>query len=412
MQISVKPYHSGTVPNLYIFLENRKQSTLYSELHMDLNYKNRILITCARGISPFLEDEIKRLGFTVESSHSTGVVIRGKFLDTYKLNLELRTAFNVLFLLKEFRCVSPADLYSKAYQLQWDDIIPVNEYISVVSQVSNPKIKNSMFANQKLKDAIVDRMLKKTGSRPDSGPDRRNIVINLYWKDDKGWIYLNTSGTKLADRGYRKIPLEAPMQETLASAILLAAGYTGTENLINPMCGSGTIAIEAALIALNKAPGLLHSNYGFMHLQGHDKKCWQDMRKEALSLAGKKTDFKIIATDISEKAVNAAIKNAKTAGVDHLIEFNTCDFADTDIPDGKGIVILNPEYGARMGFAEKLTSTYKGVGDFFKQNCTGYTGYIFTGNLPLSKKVGLQAKKRIPFYNGDIECRLLEYDIY
>ncbi len=379
---------------------------------MDLNYTNNILITCARGISPFLENEIRYLGFTVKSSHDTGVVIRSKFIDTYKLNLELRTAFNVLFLLKEFRCVSPDDLYNKTYQLQWENIIPENEYISVVSQVSNPKIKNSMFSNQKLKDAIVDRMLKKTGRRPDSGPDRRNIVINLYWKNDRAWIYLNTSGTKLADRGYRKIPLEAPLQETLASAVILAAGYTGSSHFINPMCGSGTLAIEAALIAINKAPGLLRSNYGFRHLMNFDNKYWQDMRKEALSLAAKKTDFRIIATDISENAINAAMKNAKTAGVDHLIEFNTCDFADTDIPDGKGIVMLNPEYGDRMGSIEKLTSTYKRVGDFFKQNCAGYTGYIFTGNLPLSKKVGLQTKKRTPFYNGDIECRLLEYNIY
>ena len=379
---------------------------------MDLNCTNKILITCARGISPFLEEEIRSLGFGVESSHDTGVVIQARFIDTYKLNLELRTAFNVLFLLKEFRCVSPEDLYNKTYQMQWDDIIPENEYISVVSQVSNPKIKNSMFANQKLKDAIVDRLVKQTGSRPNSGPDRRNIVINLYWKNDRAWLYLNTSGTKLADRGYRKIPLDAPMQETLASSILLAAGYSGTENMVNPMCGSGTIAIEAALISLNKAPGLLRSNYGFMHLKDHDKKYWQDLRKEALGRARKKTDIRIIATDRSNTAVAAAMKNAKTAGVDHLIEFSACDFTETAVPEGKGIVMLNPEYGERMGSAEKLADTYKGIGDFFKQKCGGYTGYIFTGNLPLSKKVGLAAKKRIPFYNGDIECRLLEYDIY
>ncbi|NQT33286.1 MAG: class I SAM-dependent RNA methyltransferase [Candidatus Omnitrophica bacterium] len=379
---------------------------------MDLNYTNNILITCARGISPFLEDEIKSLGFTVESSHDTGVVVRSKFIDTYRLNLELRTAFNVLFLLKEFRCVSPDDLYSKAYSMQWENIVPEDEYISVVSQVSNPKIKNSMFANQRLKDAIVDRILKKAGRRPDSGPDRRNIVINLYWKNDKAWIYLNTSGTKLADRGYRKIPLEAPMQETLASAVLSAAGYTGKENLINPMCGSGTIAIEAALIALNKAPGLLRSNYGFMHLKDHDKTYWQDLRKNALQKAEKKPRHPIIATDIRKDAVNAAIKNAKTCGVDHLIDFKVCDFRNTDVPKGAGAVIFNPEYGARMGEAEKLAETYKEIGDFFKQKCQNYSGFIFTGNLDLVKKVGLRSSRRIPFYAGDIECRLLKYDIY
>lgn len=379
---------------------------------MDLDYINKILITCARGISPFLKNEVEQLAFSVESSHDTGVVIRSRFIDTYKLNLELRTAFNVLFLLKEFRCVSPDDLYNKTHQLPWEDIIPENEYISVVSQVSNPKIKNSMFSNQKLKDAIVDRMVKKTGARPDSGPDRRNIVVNLYWKDDKAWIYLNTSGTKLADRTYRKIPLEAPMQETLASAVLLASGYNGTCNLINPMCGSGTIAIEAALIALHKAPGLMHSNYGFMHLKDHDKTYWQNLRKDALKRSEKKPSHFIIATDIREEAVAAAVKNAKTCGVDHLINFKVCDFKNTDIPAGKGSVILNPEYGERMGKAEKLVKTYKEIGDFFKQKCRGYSGFIFTGNLDLVKKVGLRSSKRIPFYTGDIECRLLEYDIH
>jgi 23S rRNA (guanine2445-N2)-methyltransferase len=379
---------------------------------MDLNYTNNILITCARGITPVLEDEIKCLGYTIQSSHDTGVVIRSKFIDTYKLNLELRTAFNVLFLLKEFRCVSADDLYNKAYQLQWEDIIPENEYVSVVSQVSNPKIKNSMFSNQKLKDAIVDRMMKKTGSRPDSGPERRNIVINLYWKDDKAWIYINTSGSKLADRGYRKIPLQAPMQETLASSVLLASGYTGNENLVNPMCGSGTIAIEAALIALHKAPGLLRSNYGFTHLKDHDKQYWQKIRKEALDRSDKKTSFPIIATDIRKEAIAAAVKNAKTCGVDHLIDFHTCDFKDTTIPEGHGVIVFNPEYGERMGEVESLAETYKEIGDFLKQRCQGYTGSIFTGNSDLAKKVGLRSSKRIPFYTGDIECRLLQYDIY
>jgi putative N6-adenine-specific DNA methylase len=379
---------------------------------MDHNHKNKILITCARGITPFLEKEVRTLGFAVESSHDTGIVINSEFINTYKLNLELRTAYNVLFLLREFRCVSPADLYNKAYQIMWDRFIPRDEYISVVSRVSNPKVKNVMFANQKLKDAIVDRMLKRTGYRPDSGPKRRNIVINLYWKDDKAWIYLNTSGIKLADRGYRKIPLKAPMQETLASAVLIASGYTEKENLVNPMCGSGTIAIEAALIALNKAPGLLRSQYALTHLKDFDEQYWKKLREEALLSAAKKIPRRIIATDIREEAVNAAIKNAKTCGVDHLIEFKVRDFRDTEIPDDGGKVIFNPEYGMRMGKKEKLVETYKNIGDFFKQKCAGYSGFIFTGNPDLAKKVGLKTSERVPFYSGEIECRLLRYEVY
>lgn len=373
---------------------------------------NKILVTCARGIAPFLEEEIKRLGNTIESSHATGVVINGSILDTYKLNLELRTAYNVLFLLKKFNSASPHDLYDETYKIEWEDIIPPNEYISVVPQVDNPSIKNLMFASQKLKDAVVDRMVKKTGKRPNSGPERKNIVINLYWKDQNAWIYLNTSGRKLADRGYRRISLDAPMRETLASAVILASGYDGKCHFVNPMCGSGTLAIEAALIALDKAPGLLRNNFAFMHLKNFGEEYWRTLRKETLKRAGKKIDYKIIATDIRSNAIDAAIKNAKTCGVDHLIDFKVCDFSDTPIPSGKGIVVLNPEYGERMGTVTELASTYKRIGDFFKKKCLGYTGYIFTGNLELSKKVGLHATRRIIFYNSDIECRLLKYEIY
>jgi len=373
---------------------------------------NNILITCAKGISPFLVEEVTALGFQIESSHETGVVTQGSLLDTYILNIELRTAYNVLYLLREFKCASPSELYNKAYQIEWDKIIPENEYISVVSQVSNPKIKNSMYANQKLKDAIVDRMMKRTGARPNSGPERKNIVINLYWKDQKAWLYINTSGTKLADRGYRKIPMEAPMQETLAAACVLASDYDGSGHFVNPMCGSGTLAIEAALIVLKKAPGLLHSNYGFKHLKDYDKDYWQKLRKDTLAKSIKKPGFKIIATDIRKKAVDAAIKNAQTCGVDHLIDFKVCDFRDTDIPKNAGIVIINPEYGERMGDKTKLAGTYKDIGDFLKQKCGGYSGFVFTGNLELAKKVGLRSKQRIPFYTGDLECRLLKYEIF
>ncbi|MBN1794087.1 MAG: class I SAM-dependent RNA methyltransferase [Candidatus Omnitrophica bacterium] len=372
---------------------------------------SNILITCARGIAPFLKKEILNLGFSVKSSHETGLVTEGTLLDTYNLNLRLRTGYNVLFLLKEFRCESPKDLYEETYKITWEDIIPEDEYITVVSQVDNLTITNVMFANQKLKDAVVDRMVKQTGQRPKSGPERRNIVINLYWKDTRAWIYLNTSGGKLADRGYRKIPLSAPMQETLASAVILATGYDGARHFVNPMCGSGTLAIEAALIALGKAPGLLRSNYGFMHLKDFDTDYWYALRKDMLKKAGKKLDFRIIATDIRQQAVDAAAKNAKTAGVDQLIEFKVCDFRNTEIPAGKGTVILNPEYGKRMGEAAKLADVYVGIGDFFKKKCGGYTGYIFTGNFDLAKKIRLISRGSTKFYNGKIECRLLKYNI-
>jgi 23S rRNA G2445 N2-methylase RlmL len=255
-------------------------------------------------------------------------------------------------------------------------------------------------------------------------------------------------------RGYRKVPLLAPMQETLAAAVILATGWKGERNFINPMCGSGTLAIEAAFIALNRAPNLMRNNYGFMFIKEFPEDYWQELRKKAKANARKILPARIIATDIDKTAVIAARQNAQTAGVDHLIEFNTCPYEKTPVPEDGGIIILNPPYGERMNadnprpaakafrrdketiaqgrkiilrkpsdrYAEmmrieekeikKLETTYQGIGDFFKKTGGGYRGYIFTGNLELIKKVGLRTKQRIILYNGEIECRLLEYELY
>jgi putative N6-adenine-specific DNA methylase len=194
--------------------------------------------------------------------------------------------------------------------------------------------------------------------------------------------------------------------------VVLATGWKDNGNFINPMCGSGTLAIEAALIALNRAPGLLRSNYGLMHLKGFNEPSWNVMRKKIKALTKNSLKGKIIATDIRQEAVEAAKKNAATAGVEHWIEFGVCDFSETPVPEGGGVVILNPEYGERLGKVEELNETYKGIGDYFKKKCKGYRGYIFTGNLDLLKKVGLKTRRRIPFFNSNIECRLFEYDLY
>jgi len=374
--------------------------------------KNKILITCAKGITPFLREELLLLGFPTISETVAGIETEGTMDDTLRMNLMLRTGHRVLFLLKEFRAVNADDLYRAVSDIAWEEYIAYNGYVCVTSSVDNPAIRTSLFANVKCKDAIVDRIKKKCGQRPDSGSEKDRAVVNLYWKDESCSIYLDTSGEPLSKRNYRKIPMKAPMQETLAAAVIRTTGWNGSGHFINPMCGSGTLAIEAALIGLNRAPGILRDNFGFMHLKGFNESLWKELRTQAKKEAQKTLNCRIIATDISRDAVAAARNNAATAGVDHLIEFAVCDYSLTSIPDGRGIVILNPEYGERMGNRKELESVYSGIGDFFKQKCQGYTGYIFTGNTDLAKKVGLRAKRRVQFFNGAIECRLLEYAFY
>ncbi|MGH7491064.1 MAG: THUMP domain-containing class I SAM-dependent RNA methyltransferase [bacterium] len=373
---------------------------------------SKILITCAKGIVPFLKEEIQTLGFSIQEELASAVVTTGTLVDTMKLNLHLRTAQRVLYFLQEFKASSPDEFYRAMMRIKWEDYIPAEGYVCVTSSVHTDTIKDTRFANLKGKDAIVDRINQKRGKRPDSGPARDRSVVFFYWQDKECSIYLDTSGEALYRRGYRRLHGDAPMQETLAAAVILASGWSGTTPFINPMCGSGTLAIEATLLALNRAPGLMRSNYGFMHLNWYNAFEWNKLCKRARETAKKALSCKIIATDHDPKAISVARQNALAANADRWIEFHACDFAETPVPEGAGVVVMNPEYGERMGKVTELEETYGRMGDFLKEKCQGYTGYIFTGNLELAKKIELHTNRRIAFYNGEIECRLLEYQLY
>ena len=374
--------------------------------------KNKILITCALRISPILAEEVRSLGFEVKSVDRMSVETEGTLKDTMRLNMHLRTGNRVLFFIKQFRANHPDKLYRAVKNIPWEKWISPNGYVSVNSFVQNDYINDTRFPNLKTKDAIVDRIFERKGRRPDSGPDRNGTVIYLHWKLDDCQLYFDTSGETISKHGYRKIPMKAPMIESLAAATILSSNWKPDAHFINPMCGSGTLAIEAALMKINRAPGLYRDQFGFMFLPGYRQEEWEQVKTEAEKQLTPPSEAKIIATDISRETISAARKNAELAGVDHLIDFEVCDFADTPIPDGKGVVFLNPEYGERLGEEQALEETYSKIGDFFKQKCKGYTGYIFTGNLNLAKKVGLKARRRIEFFNGKFDSRLLEYELY
>ncbi|OWK72761.1 class I SAM-dependent RNA methyltransferase [Pedobacter sp. AJM] len=375
--------------------------------------KSRVIITCNKRLSPYLQDEVTALGYTIERAFQTGVELNITLTECIKLNLNLRCASQILYSIKSFKAITPDDLYKEISAIAWEELIDFTGYFSVTSNVDNPNITTPLFANLKVKDAIVDRMKEKKGIRPDSGSDANKAVVHLYWKDADADVFMDTSGETLAKHGYRKIPGKAPMLEALASGVIYATKWDRKSPFINPMCGSGTLAIEAALIATNRAPGLYRMNYGFMHILGYEEEAFFAERRILKEQVIKNTDLKIIASDLSEDAVEVTRRNAKTAGVDTLIEFEVCDFELTPVPeDGKGTVVFNPEYGERLGVHSKLELTYKRMGDFMKTKCKGYSGYIFTGNPDLAKKIGLKASQKLEFYNGKLDCRLLEYELY
>jgi putative N6-adenine-specific DNA methylase len=380
---------------------------------IDFDQVGRLVVTCYDRNAPFLEMELNELGFVPTGVFRTHVELTGSLNDCIFLNMHLRTASHVLFEIESFSLDHVQNLYKIIKNIAWEDFIDPDGYFSVISNVKHESVDNPLFVNVKIKDAIADRFREKFGVRPDSGSSLNEAVFQFFWKEEAASLYINTSGDTLIKHGYRKIPGAAPMMESLASACILASGWDGNSPFVNPMCGSGTVAIEAALMATHRYPGFFRDDYALMYIKGYDAGVYYGL-KEKMKSRIRSIDPQIIwASDISERAVKASRENARFAGVEELIQFEVCDFRDSTLPETEtGRVFLNPEYGERLGNAEELEETYREIGDFMKKRCPGYTGLVFTGNLDLGKKIGLKPKRRIPFYNGTIDSRLLVFELY
>ncbi|MCQ2395790.1 MAG: THUMP domain-containing protein, partial [Kiritimatiellae bacterium] len=356
-----------------------------------------IIISCAKQLSRWTEAEVRKMGYRpVEVTENT-VVVRGAMRDVMRLNLFLRTAHRVLVPLLRTTCRNIRDLYEAVRSIDWENHLEPDGYFSVSSIVHNLTVRDTRIPSLYTKDAIADRMREKCQRRPDSGGENRGGAVFVYWEKNEAIVYLDTSGEPLSKRGYRRIPGSAPMQETLAAACIMATGWNLKSPFLSPMCGSGTPAIEAALMAMNRAPGALKGHFAFQSLKGYThiipgesaptvaprqragatpEQIWKEMVLEAK--AGETTENlpRIIATDISPEAVENAHSNAIAAGVAPYIEFRACDFAETPIPEGGlpetedfrrktedgskaagkmlGVVFFNPEYGIRLGDPKEL----------------------------------------------------------
>ena len=394
----------------------------------DKNYP--IIISCAKELSRWTEVEVRNLGYTpIEVTENT-VVVRGAMRDVMKLNLKLRTAHRVLVPLLRADCRNIRDLYHLAKSIDWENLIEADGYFSVSSIVHNYTIRDTRIPSLYTKDAIADRMRERCQRRPDSGGENKGSAVFVYWERNEVIIYLDTSGEPLSKRGYRKIPGSAPMQETLAAACLMAMHWDKKSPFLSPMCGSGTPAIEAAMMALNKAPGALKGHFAFQSIKGYSRiipgetapriaprqhigaspeQIWKEIVLDAKNEEVTEGIPKIIATDISPEAVENAHTNAIAAGVAPYIEFKDCDFAETPIPQDKGCIFFNPEYGIRLGTVEELAPIYERIGTFMNEKCAGWTGGLITGNPDLARLVNLYYKTRVPFFNGPIDCRLFIY---
>ena len=373
---------------------------------------SRILVTCNSGLAPYLSKELADLGYQTDELLNTAVATYGTMSDCMVMNLNLRCASQVMYSLRSFTCLSPDQLYKVVSAIPWEDLLACDGYFTVHGNVHHPSIRSTMFANVKVKDAIVDRLRRVTGVRPDTGAELLGAVVYLFWRNDKAEIFIDTSGETLAKHGYRKRPGTAPLVEALAAGMLIASKWDQRMPLVNPMCGSGTLAIEAALAATNRKPGLLRSEYAFMHIAGYDAALFKTEMRQLKDQVFKPSGLRIIATDHDRRAIDITRANAEEAGVAEYIETKVCDFQDTPLPAAPAVIILNPEYGQRLGDEEELVAVYNSIGDFFKQKCGGYWGYVYTGNMLLSKRIGLKSKRRIELATAQLDGRLLEFELY
>jgi len=373
-------------------------------------------IPTAKGLAPLLEVELREMGIEDPKQITGGVSFNGSLEQGYKVCLWSRFASRVLLKLSEFKVLTPLDLYLGCSNIPWEEHFDINSTFSIDFSGSNDEIRNTQFGALKIKDAIVDRFRKKFDEqRPNVEKRDADIRFNgRLWKD-KASIYLDLSGAPLNIRGYRTIAGEAPLRETLAAGIIKRSGWKG-EPLMDPMCGSGTVIIEAAMMSLNIAPGSLRPTFGFEKWKMHDEECWKTLKTSA-QVYGRRAvqdcDTKFYASDLSQEMIRIAKQNAQRAGVAELIEFSVQDAKKILPPEEleTGMLISNPPYGERLGGFSDTITLYTELGAHFKDAFAGWNLSMFAMDTELLSCLGMRAGKSFKFFNGPIECVLKNYRI-
>ncbi|MCM2321771.1 MAG: THUMP domain-containing protein [Oligoflexia bacterium] len=372
----------------------------------------------AKAMEGLLAEEIRRLGIASVREARSGVYFEGPLEAAYRVCLWSRVANRVLLPLKKFPAPTPEKLYGGVKSIRWSDHLTARNTLAVDFSSSRSQITHTHFGALKVKDAIVDQFRSVQGSRPSVDPVRPDVRINVYLHEDEATVSVDLSGESLHLRGYREAGALAPLKENLAAAILLHAGWpekaAASGAFMDPMCGSGTLPIEAALMASNVAPGLNRKYYGFLNWLGHVPGAWKRLLEEAeqVQIRDRKLLPKVVGYDQDFRAVRVALENLERSGMQGRVHIEKRELSACEPVAPSGLIVLNPPYGERLGDVEELKPLYKTIGDTFKQRFKGWEGYVFTGSPELAKVVGLKATRRIVLYNGAIECRLLKYELY
>ena len=364
--------------------------------------------SCPRGLEEELCKELYDLGATDIVPASGGVGFIGDMPTGWKINLWSRLAIRVLWRVGEGHYKKEEDLYQAALALDWPSWFDVSRTIAVTTVGKNSPLPSLNFVSLRIKDAICDRFREVTGERPNVDTRKPDIPLTLFLSSDRYNLYLDLSGEPLNRRGYRVQASGAPLNENLAAGMLLLSGWTPGTPLYDPMMGGGTILLEAAMMSLNIAPGL-RRHFAFEHLKTFDRMEWLRLHKDAEAAVLEREPLPIFGSDIDPAMIRAASLNLRAAGLFECVRLMEADFLNVDPPTEAGFIVSNPPYGVRMGSEEDLGPFYKEIGDNLKQHFPGWTVFLLSADPELPKRIGLQTTRRIPIYNGPLECRLVEY---
>lgn len=365
--------------------------------------------TTLAGLENVLEKEIIDLGGQNTRIYRRAVSFEGGLSIMYKMNLGLRTALRVLYKIKTFRLRTESDYYRGIKSIPWEDYFESSKTIAVKAVVSSSLFNNSQFAALKAKDALVDRFREKSGSRPDVDIKSPEINIHIHVDNQFVDVSLDSSGEPLFKRGYRVDGFEAPLNEVLAAGMILMTGWEGDSDFIDPMCGSGTLSIEAAMIARNIPPAVLRKSFSFQNWRHYDEELY--IRNAESLMVSKDFNYNIYTFDISARASKAAEKNFKQALLDDVLKPVTKDFFDTRAMNKEGLIIVNPPYGERIR-QEKINEFYKKIGDHLKFEFSGYSAWILSANKEALKFIGLKPESKMDLLNGRLKCKYQKYDLF
>jgi len=368
--------------------------------------------TVARGLEPVAAQELERLGAKDVRPDFTGVHFVGDRTLLYQVNLWARTIFRVLVTLREFPCPDAECLYTEVQKIDWQQYLQPHNTLAVNATGGNRKLNHTHFTALQVKNAIVDQQRRQSGQRSSIDTENPDLLINVHIYQDRCILSLDSSGGSLHRRGYRPAMGIAPLKETLAAALLDMAQWEPSLPFLDPLCGSGTLPIEASLKALNIAPGLFRTEFAFERWPDFDEKLWTQLLDDAEDSQLPALKAPILGSDKDSDILDQARINAKGGSVADKVKFTQIELKDLEAPADSGVIICNPPYGERLGDATELGDFYKLLGDVFKQRFKGWTAFVLTGNKELAKRVGLKTARRIPVYNGSITCTLLKYELY